>query len=113
VRPAPAHRFRTNAIIKTIEKESLQGLAEQKLDNGEVTSRNQHYRLREAYEQFRTEAEQLLAASEADDTRELGSVEDGDLVSRGSGNPIGAGAASWCGSERADLSALVFPDVPW
>jgi hypothetical protein len=40
VRPAPAHRCRTNAIIKTIEKESLQGLAEQKLDNGEVTSRN-------------------------------------------------------------------------
>ena len=45
--------------------------------------RNQHHRLRRAYEHFRTEAEQILAASEADDTRELGTVEEGDFLSRG------------------------------
>jgi hypothetical protein len=72
-----------NAIVKTIEKEALQDLAEQKLDNGEVTLRNQHHRLRRAYEHFRTEAEQILAASEADDTRELGTVEEGDFLLRG------------------------------
>jgi hypothetical protein len=72
-----------NAIVKTIERESLQDLAERKLENGEVTLRNQHHRLRRAYEHFRAEAEETLAASEADDTRELGTVEEGDLLSRG------------------------------
>jgi hypothetical protein len=72
-----------NAIVKTIEKETLQNLAKQKLDNGEVTLLNQQHRLRRAYEHFRTEAEQLLAASEADDTRELETIEKGDFLTRG------------------------------
>jgi hypothetical protein len=72
-----------NAIVKTVERDSLRDLAEQKFDDGEVTLRNQHYRLRRAYDHFRAEAERLLAASEAEDTRELGTIEEGDLLSRG------------------------------
>jgi hypothetical protein len=111
-----------NAIVKTIEKETLQNLAKQKLDSGEVTLLNQQNRLRRAYEHFRTEAEQLLAASEADDTRELGTVEEGDFLTRGISktferleiggfNAIAAINAYFSWLEHVLTLALAFGDV--
>ena len=68
-----------NAIVKTIEQDSLKDLARQKVADAQVTLLNQHARLRAAYVHFRAEAESLLAASEAPDT-EIGFEEEDDGV---------------------------------
>ena len=110
------------AIVKALEQDSLTELAEQKFVNAEVTLLNQHHRLRAAYEHFRGLAEQLLADSEAPDTQELGSLEEGDFLSRGiskhferlelgSFNAIAAINAYFSWLEHVLTLALAFGDV--
>lgn len=59
-------------IIDVLERDVLSDLANERLDEARVTVRNQSYRLRAAFTYFRDIARDLLAASEAVDTRETG-----------------------------------------
>jgi hypothetical protein len=110
------------AIVRTLERDVLKDLADERLTEGRVTVMNQAVRLRAAYEHFRDEAATMLAASEAQDTKEMGTPGDeGGLfagVSRhferlelGSFNAIAAINAYFSWLEHVLVLALAFTDV--
>lgn len=60
------------ALITAAERDILKDLAARRLDDGRVTLVNQNHPLRGAYEHFRREAQESLAASRDPDTTEIG-----------------------------------------
>jgi len=111
------------AVIRTLERDVLAGLAQSRYDEGRVTITNQTHSLRGAYELFRTEAEQQLAASEADDTLEIGQPGEGEggllkgfskrmaRLSAGSYNGIAATTSYFSWFEHVLVLFLAFTDV--
>lgn len=75
VRPAEVVN-KLNTVIRAVEADSLAGVSRQRVNEANVTVMNQHARLRRAYGYFRSNAEELLAASTAPDTG-VGTSEDG------------------------------------
>ena len=111
------------AIIRTLERDVLADLSQARYDEGRVTIVNQAHRLRDAYEHFRSEAEQQLAASEADDTFEMGEPGDGEggllkgwvmqmtRLSTGSHNGIAATTSYFSWLEHVLVLMLAFTDI--